>query len=53
MIIRSPHPEEEGMAVTTCGILAATPSPLMLLVEEVRENRREVEPGKKRGVRER
>lgn len=49
MSIRSPQPEERGMAVT-CDVLAATPvlSSLMLLVEEVRENRSEVEPGKKK-----
>lgn len=52
MSIRRPHPEEGGMAVTTCDVLAATPilSPLMLFVEEVRENGSEVEPRKKTGV---
>lgn len=55
MSIKSAHPEEGGMAVTACDTLAVTTivSPLMLLVEEVRENGGEFEPEKKRGVGER
>jgi len=53
--VRSPSPEEEGAAETTCDELTITPIPRppALLGGRRERNRSEVEPGKKRGVGER
>ena len=51
--VRSPPPEEEGAAETTCDELTQTPiprPPVLLRGEELERIRSKVKPGKKGGV---